>query len=204
MKRIAAVALLVGCAIPVDVGPLDGSSTGDIDGTTTSEPLESSSSIGVESSSTGDTDDIVERRDLAFRYGDLPPVGGETTDGGSGVGTTGGSDIDPDAILIDIGTSESTCDDPYGALPCGNRWDLSFVLPPELQLVGAQGGLEDNFGGYSVSLDGTDCGGGGGTLVGMFEITGLDATEVTGTITLTESVEDFVPMSIEFTALRCG
>lgn len=210
MIRTAPLALLAGCAIPVDVGPLDGSSTGDIGATTTSETLEPSSSIGVESSSTGDTDGIVERRDLAFRFGDLPPVGGDTTDGGSSVGTSGGSDIDPDAILINVGIGETTCDDPYGGVPfCGERWEVSFILPPELQFAGAQGDVFDNFGvsivaGPGSGSAGDDCFGGGGSIAGTFEITGFDDAEVRGTMTLTDVTDDFVPTSIEFAALRCG
>lgn len=196
----------LGCAIPVGVGTLDDGTTSVLPESTTDTGTSSSTTVTPPDTETETDTGIVERRELAFREGDIPPTGDDdSTSAGSSVGTSGGSDIDPDALRIVIGTSEITCDDFYADMPCG-RWELTFSLPPELQIAGATGDLEANLGLWLERLPGAepDCGGGGGTLTGTFEITGIDATEVRGRLRDLGVTFDGAPTELDFTALRCG
>jgi hypothetical protein len=191
-----------GCAVPVGVGVLDDGATSGVGETTTDGSTSSTGVVEPDTQTGTDTGVVGERRELAFREGDIPPADDDTT-AGSSAGTDGGSEIDPDALRIVIGTSEITCDDFYGAMPC-DRWELSFSLAPALQVVGATGSLEDHLGFWSERPGAEpDCAGGGGTLTGSFEITSIDTAEVRGRLTNLGPALELAPTELEFTALRC-
>lgn len=197
----------LGCGIPVKVGTLDDA------GGTTGATLETGTDTGevLESSTTQDSDTgVIERREYAIRHGDLPDVGTGSEDGGSSAsGSDTGDGIDPDTLHVSITTGESTCEDPYGNIPCGDRWEVSIALPPELQTAGAAGSLDEVNGFFYETLElggggPDDCGQGGGTLEGSFEITSIDDSEVRGRLFDLGHGSDVIPTEIEFAAPRCG
>ncbi|MCX4242690.1 hypothetical protein [Paraliomyxa miuraensis] len=107
---------------------------------------------------------------FAIRHGDLPSPGGGGLDSG---GDDGGSDIDPDALLVVITNGAATCEDPFAANECGTRWSVSFTLPPALQQPGSYDLWPDLNGGFSVTGEPYpegDCSWGGGTLEGVVDI----------------------------------
>jgi hypothetical protein len=204
VSRIAlvVVALAMGCALPVKVGEI-----ADTTGTSLDASSSSSSGLPDASSSTGDDPPPAMRHDYAIRFADLPdidPTGMSTTAGSGDGGTSGGPSFDPDSLVVTATLGLDTCEDPYGPLPCGDRWSVSFNLPPELQIVGATGQLEDHNG--FVSETGPmrpegDCSGGGGSLLGTFEITELDADHVAGQLRELELAP--FGTELDFDAARC-
>lgn len=205
MKRALFVSLVAGCAMPVKVGEV-----AETTGNTTITPGSESSSDtpgGSSSSETGDDPPPAVRHDYAIRFGDLPELDstGNTSmgSGGDDGTTTGGDPFGPDALLVTATLGLDTCEDPYGELPCGERWSVSFNLPPDLQVVGATGRLED-INGFLFSTGPLrpegDCSGGGGSLVGTFEITAIDDIHVVGRLGELE----LAPFTeLDFDAPRC-
>jgi hypothetical protein len=211
VKRLVVLVLLAGCALPVKVGEVDDAST---TGNTTIAPATETDNdtpgvvTSSSSSETGDDPPPAVRHDYAIRFGDLPELDstGNTSmgSGGSGdEGTSGGDPFDPDALLVTATLGLDTCEDPYGSLPCGDLWNVSFNLPPDLQFVGATGRLEDingNFFETGPMRPEGDCSGGGGSLLGTFEITEIDATHVAGRLRELE----LAPFTeLDFDAPRC-
>lgn len=208
MKPLAIVFVLAGCALPVKVGEVaDGSTTGNTSIATEIGNDTPAVVTGSSSSETGDDPPPVVRHDYAIRFGDLPELD-STGNTGMGSGdegtTTGGNPFDPDALLVTATLGLDTCEDPFGELPCGDRWSVSLNLPPDLQVVGASGRLEDING--SVFETGPmrpegDCSGGGGSLLGTFEITAIDDTHVAGKLRELELAP--FGTELDFDAPRC-
>ncbi len=215
--RIAATMVLGGCGVPIDIGVLADTavSTGTTSTTssTVSDSAGSSSSSGdpitpATETSTGDPP-VPMRSDFAIRFADLPSVGSETGSGSAGggeaTGDPSGGDSDPDALVIFATTGFGTCDEPYGQLPCPAAWTVGFTLPPALQFEGATGLLDFEVNaGFSETFgdDPLDCGFGGGSLNGRFEITAIDDIHVAGRmfdLDLTSAGPEVV-----FDAIRCG
>jgi hypothetical protein len=211
-------AVVLGCGFPVKVGELDALGDTTSSGETTFDPTDPASS-----SESGDPPPPAFRHDYAIRFGDLPDVdatgsgsslgstadGGSSADGGSGEGGSSGGGLgdpfDDDALVITATIGADTCEEPYGGLSCGEQWKVSFNLPPELQVVGAAGSLEDvnGFLFESGPLDNDgECFGGGGSLLGQFEITAIDDTRVSGRLFELE-VAPF-GTELDFDAPRCG
>lgn len=133
----------------------------------------------------------------AIRFGDLPDVDvGESDSGGSG-----GTEIDPDTLLVVVTTGADGCEDPWAALACG-QWSLSFSLPPGT-LPGSYALFPELNGVQTATgpIDETgECWFGGGTLEGTVELTtteGVIAGRITGA-----SAFDF-DANVEFTASLC-
>lgn len=211
----AAVPWLVACGLPVDIGTLDGGTTsasvsvsdsdsvsGSSTGGSTTIPSDTSTSVPPTETDTEDPPPQVQH-DFAIRLGDLPDVGtGSESGGSSASGSTGEMDLDPDTLLIRATTGPASCADPFGVGDCEPAWTYGFGLPPALQFVGATGRLEDHDGvlSFSDKLDG-ECLGGGGTLVGNFEISAIDGTRVVGRMFDLDSPDAQGP--IAFDAPRC-
>ncbi len=205
---LAIAAIILGaCGVPVDVGALDGgvgSTTGRPDASSTGA---SGSSSGMVASGSSESGEITAPRHLAIRVADLPSGGGTGT--GSSAGSSAGGDAtagdtndDPDALQLISGNYAVACDDPYGGMPGCNAWQLGFRLPPELQQVGATGSVFDHYGAFSETTGGVgECGFGGGSLEGSFEITAIDADHVAGRLTGLVGPTGFV--TLEFDAPRC-
>lgn len=192
---------MIACGVPVDVGMLDGSTGGssstDPDASVTATqgmtgPGMTTLPMTESSSSEGDDPPPAIQHDFAIRFGDLPDVGESDSDsGGSSASTSAsstttgetdsGGPTDADALLVRATTGLATCQDPFGIEPCPATWTYGFKLPVELQFVGAAGRLED-VDGFMAEVFGEapDCGFGGGTLSGNYEITAIDATHVAG------------------------
>lgn len=197
---------LAACGVQVDLGAYDGSTT--VVMTTTDEPPGSSSSDAtVASSSSGDTNLPGMQDDMAILVGDLPSSGGSDTGANTSVGSGGESgDLDaldaPDTLEIQSGNFPQSCADPYGGLPTCGGWSVGFRLPLAEQFVGATGALSDHRGGVVETSPGSgDCGFGGGSLIGNFEITAIDDTSVAGRLTDLELFS--AGTEIEFVAPRC-
>ncbi len=208
MRRAAPLVLVLGCALPVKVGALDEGTEPGTSTFATVGPTESTTDPQESSSSGPDDPPPTIRHDYAIRFADLPDVDvGESDASASDVGGTDtGSPFDPDSLAITASIGVDTCDDPYGGLPCPNTWKVGFNLPPELQVVGATGSLEDHngfaFESGELHPEG-DCSGGGGSLLGKFEITAIDATHVAGRLTELE-LQPFDETELAFDAARCG
>ena len=210
MKSLASMLLFAGCALPVKVGEADETTTGNTTIAPGSESGNDTPGVVTSSSSseTGDEPPPAVRHDYAIRFGDLPELDstGNTSmgSGGDEGTTTGGNPFDPDALLVTATLGLDSCEDPHGELPCGDRWSVSFNLPPDLQVVGAMGRLEDINGFLLESGElrpEGDCSGGGGSLGGTFEITAIDDTHVAGHL----GELDLAPFGTEldFDAPRC-
>lgn len=190
--------LAVGCGVPVDLGGVDTSGGGSTSASTSDDPVTSmeASSVGDGTSTSGNSSmsstgtgigeteaPIGEQRDIAQRYSDLPDVGsGGESSGNQSSGSEGtGGSTDPNALVITATTGPASCGEPDPVSPCPNAWTYRFVLPPELQMVGGNGELGD-VGGTFTQSEGVDgeCGFGGGTVEGRFEITFIDDTRVVG------------------------
>lgn len=134
----------------------------------------------------------------AIRFGDLPPIDvGETDTGGSG----GGTEIDPDTLLVVITTGPDDCDDPWAALACG-QWTIHFSLPPGTE-PGSYALFPDLNGGTTATGPADEigeCWWGGGTLEGTVELTAVEGT-VVGRIHDAQSF-DF-DANVEFSATLC-
>jgi hypothetical protein len=207
VSRIALVVLAVamGCALPVKVGEIADTTGASLD---TSSSSSSSGPPDVSSSSETGDPPLPDRHDYAIRFADLPdidPTGMSTTAGSGDGGTSGGPPFDPDSLVVTATLGFDTCDDPYGSLPCGDRWSVSFNLPPELQIVGATGRLEDHNGFVAetgpLGQPGDECSGGGGSLLGTFEITAIDADHVAGKLRELELAP--FGTQLDFDAPRC-
>lgn len=196
---------------------MDGTSVGDTStSTTTGDPSETDTTGTVESPHA-----------FAIRLGDLPDVGSGSsdagssdagssdagssdagtsdagTDAGSEVGTDGtGGPTDPDALLVVATNGPASCAAPDARLSCPSSYRYSLVLPVSLQVAGAAGDLMD-VGGTFFEAEGAgkECGAGGGTLGGQFEITFIDDRRVTGRLF---DLDAFGPApEIAFDARRC-
>lgn len=215
-RRCVVLAMLAACGVPVDIGVLDDGSSSEpgSSGAVSIGPepdLPTSSEVTtLEPTSESDTDVAPPpvRHDFAMRFADLPEVGGGSTDtgGSSASSTTGDTDVgdtDPDALVIRATTGFATCEDPYGQLPCPAAWTYGFALPPALQFVGATGRLEEHAGlVMETGPELVDCGFGGGTLLGSFEITAIDDTHVAGRMFDLELTD--LETEVAFDAPLCG
>jgi hypothetical protein len=137
----------------------------------------------------------------AIRFGDLPEVDlGDSA--GSGGDDGGGSEIDPDALLVVISTGADGCDDPWAAHACG-QWRATFTLPADA-VPGDYALFPDLNGGHSVSGPADDtgeCWWGGGSLNGSLSIQSIDDDAIIGSLAATDAF-DFDPTG-PFTAVLC-
>ncbi|MBX7078038.1 MAG: hypothetical protein K1X88_02555 [Nannocystaceae bacterium] len=206
---VAIAAVAVGaCGVPVDIGALEGGADGSTSVAASGSGSSSSagSSSGMIASGSSETGEVMATQHLAIRVGDLPSGSSTGTgSGGSSVGgdsTAGDTNDDPDTLQLLSGNYPLQCDDPYGAMPGCDAWQLGFRLPPELQVVGATGSVFDHYGGYSEAGEGVEgCSFGGGSLAGSFEITAIDDDHVAGR--LTDLVGPTGLLTLEFDAPRC-
>lgn len=181
---------LVGCSVPTSVGELQssvqdgdgmGSTTAAAEGSTTDEDgamtATSSDEDASSSGSSGSTGPelIPEMGGFVIRWGDIPEDDEEDTVN-TGVGT--GNDWDPDAILVQIGVSVSSCDDVNPIEPC-STWQASFTLEPDQQIVGSFDGSQINatFSEIGPGNDPNSCDGyGGGSLETTVVVESIDDT----------------------------
>lgn len=170
--------LLAGCSVPTSVGELQSSvqgggsstgngvdpSTGEDDPVATTADEDAASSSG---SSTGSDALVPEMGAFVIRWGDIPEDEDDTDTVNTGVGT--GSEWDPDAILVQVGLSVSSCEDVFASDPCGT-WHVSFTLEPDQQVEGSFDGSEINatYSEIGPGDDPNDCMGYGG---GSFDAT---------------------------------
>jgi hypothetical protein len=126
----------------------------------------------------------------AIRHGDLPdiPIGESDSGGGEG-----GSEIDPDALLVTITTGADGCADPYAAHVCG-QWSVSFTLPVDV-VPGEYELFPDLLGSHSVSGPADpngECWWGGGSLSGVLSLSSIDDDTIAGVLAETDAF-DFEP-----------
>ncbi len=221
---ILAAVLLAGCSVRTSVGDLpEGSAVVDSEGVddesgstssnddATTGPAVPATSTTTDapgsSSSSGDEGDELQPSMTAFsiRWGDIPPS--DDTDITTDTSTTrGGTDRDDDDIMVVIGFTTESCEDPSATDGC-ETWSMSFFLDAARQQPGTYQLVED----VAASIleqgpaedDGT-CFGTGGSVDGTVVIETYNESEVTGRL---ESV-DFGPSAFdldgfEFTAPRC-
>ncbi|WP_437676940.1 hypothetical protein [Sorangium sp. So ce131] len=132
---------------------------------------------------------------------------------GSAVSTSaagGGSELDPNDLLLHISDVGESCNIYITHLPCGGHWQLRFALPVAYQQVGVydindpalRGFVLEAGEPYSPAPD--DCGKGGGTLIqsGTLEILAIDSAEVRFRLTSEDLFLGGNP-SGEYTAPRC-
>ena len=193
LESVSRFALLVslvalGCSVPTPVGELqqagasvEGTSSAD-EPTGGAQSSTSAASVGSSStaaaSSSGDGAIAPEMTAFAIRRGDLPGNDpGATGTNGSGVGT--GSDGDPDDLLVTIGFTTASCEDPNAADPC-QTWTATLVLTPAQQVTGTY--TDSEFSGFvseqGPAEDNGDCPGSGGTLIGFTVI--IESIDETG------------------------
>jgi len=128
--------------------------------------------------------------------------------GGFTSGSSGGTPLDPNDLLLrasDVGVS---CGSPTVELDCGSHWQVTLVLPPALQQVGLYDLSSDALVQYSsMSETGPDegsdeCWGGGGSIgAGTLEITAIDATQVDFVLTVDDAFDS--DPSGTYSAPRC-
>lgn len=176
--------LLVGCAVPTKVGDLpaeqgDGATDGAAPGTSSSGAdgaltTTTTSSSTASSGSEGSTGSAVapEMVSFAVRWGDIPDDPGDEP---TASGDAGDGDRVPDDLLVVVGLSAKTCNDPFGDV-C-DTWAVSFVLTTDQQVPGTYTGDAVNLGFFeNGSSDGA--GGcapfGGGTLEADVIIESID------------------------------
>ncbi|MCX4242693.1 hypothetical protein [Paraliomyxa miuraensis] len=127
------------------------------------------------------------------------------SDSGNGTGT--GPDIAPDALVVQISTGSDDCIDPGAALECGAQWQISMLIPPELQVPGTYLLFEELSGFVSMTGElepGGFCSGGAGTLEGTATLLVVSEVEVQGFLSGTEGSSLFgIDTDVEFIALGC-
>lgn len=128
-------------------------------------------------------------KDLAIRYGDLPPVNVMTGTSTSSTSTSsGGPGPDPDSIELDISDAPIACGPDYWNQPC-NSWRVNILVPPKLVVVGQPTPFDQLNTVYSETGTGMpmNCNGSsaasGGPGPGTFEITAMDATTISYRLT---------------------
>lgn len=133
---------------------------------------------------------------LAIAPGDLPGPGDDGTSSSS-VSSGGGPTIDPDSLVVFVGSSDLTCAAPpstifdvAGECPDAGAHLVRFTLAPEQQAVGTYS-LQSINGFFEEILpngDGT-CGFGGGTFWdGTVEVTAVNADTIELTLSNTMSL----------------
>lgn len=130
------------------------------------------------------------RHAYAIRHGDLPDVPIGESDSGGG---EGGSEIDPDAMLVTITTGADGCADPYAAQVCG-QWSVSFTLPVDA-VPGEYELFPDLLGSHTVAGpadENGECWWGGGSLSGVLSLSSIDDDAIVGTLAETDAF-DFEP-----------
>jgi len=127
---------------------------------------------------------------------------GNTSGGGTTVATvSSGSTIDPDTLVIFLGSELQVCEDPYASDCNTPSWRVSLHLPTTHQAVGTYS--LDGLGNWSETIS---CGsGGGGTYwEGTIQITAIDQDEISFTLAGTNPFFDFQGNADgEYTAPRC-
>jgi hypothetical protein len=118
---------------------------------------------------------------MAYLKSQIPP---DMTSGSSGSSTssTSGGEIDPSTMYISLSSQAMECKDPNAGLECGPNWEVSIMIPPELQTPGVYHvGLEDvlGFAAETGPDEGNnECGFGGGTWEATLEIVAIDDSMV--------------------------
>lgn len=129
---------------------------------------------------------------FAIHWGDVPELHfGESDSGGSGGEHGPGPLEDPESILVVIGNTAASCENPWASSGCGS-WTISFTLPADV--VPGNYALVDLNGFQSVSgtADGGDeCWGGGGSLEGTLVLEAIDDTSIVA------HIEDSVAFEID-------
>lgn len=188
------LAMVTGCSVPTAVGDLEGNAlvgasgsgssesgqSGEVDPTTGGvDPTNTGSSSGDQaSSSTGaETRPAPTMVAFAMRRGDIPPDDEDpsATTIGSGDSTDTDGGLDDDDLLVFIGFSGQTCEDPSTDTRCG-IWEVKFALSVEQQVAGTYAWDEVNLGFWENGPDrgGGDCFGGGGTLESSVVVESID------------------------------
>lgn len=188
--------VVVGCSVPTPVGELQqvvagSGATSTTDGAGEDSLPSVSSSSGAPSATTGSSGAsdpgsssgnaiVAEMSSFVIRRGDLPIEDPTDTAGptNSSVGT-GSEEGDPDDLLVTIGVTTASCQDPNASDPC-QTWTATLVFTPEQQITGTYTDTEiDGF--YSEQgapdEDGV-CPGTGGSLSGFTII--LESIDETG------------------------
>lgn len=123
----------------------------------------------------------------------------------------GGGDLDPNDLFLHLADVGVSCGSPTAELPCGGHFEMTLVLPPDLQQVGVYDLEDPKLIAYSSMSetgephagDPKDCPWGGGSLgAGSLEIIAIDATEVHFKVTLQGGLWTEDP-SGEYVAPRC-
>lgn len=142
---------------------------------------------------------------VAILNADMPSV--DTGDGSSGTG--GGTTPDPDALNVFIGDAAVTCGTPYGATDCNTHWNVSLLLPVDLQEPGTYDFAPDVDATHVLAYESTtaptfsgDCTGSAGTTEGWVEVTSIDDLEVKGHLHA-EPLDGSAPVDVDFVAPRC-
>ena len=143
-------------------------------------------------------------RSFAMRFDELPASGDSTASDVADTGVGTGGPFAPDAIVVSVTTgANNSCEDPSAPLQCGVAWELSFNIPPQLQVPGTYQLFPDFNGVYSVTteLDAGECGFGAGSLEGTVVIDEIDDMHVAGRLEGTDAI-DF-DADVSFDAPRC-
>lgn len=131
----------------------------------------------------------------AMLAGELSEFGGGGS-GGSGSGGSGGASSDggdeptssddpfsdPNRLLVFLSSEAFACADPFGTSVCTTdrtSWSLQFTLWPQQQRPGRYDLLDINGGFFETIPDpNLNCGGGGGTAMGVVVIDAIDTRSV--------------------------
>lgn len=179
----------------IDASSSSGGSTNDPGLTTLVPPDETTSGAGP-----------LPMHAWVMRYEDWIALGDDTgVDSGDVGGTGGGTEVSPDALVVQISTAPDDCANPHAPMECGDQWILSFVIPPELQAPGSYDLFVELSGFFAVTgplEPGDSCSGGAGSLEGIAELMVVSEQEVSGRLSMT-TVFDF-DANVEFAALGCG
>jgi len=200
--------LVLGCQTQV-IGGGSGGSGGGVD-TATSSGDPTTTSTGVMTSGgpyDGGSPLPNDGPAIAMLYSELPNV---VYPSGSAVAASGGGDdINPNSLNLFVSNGPQACINPYayGAGCAAVSYQVSILLPPNLQAVGTYS--LNNLAYLSVTEPGggdTCSGGGGSYWDGTIEITAISATQVTFTLAGTAKIFSFTPQGTAdgtFTAPRC-
>lgn len=126
---------------------------------------------------------------IAMKYIQTPGNNGDTTVSCTGVG---GPFVDPDTLMLFVSNLGQSCTDPYhyqeGCID--SRYQVAIQLPLNLQAVGIYplGGMANVSLSVGQNSPGTCVGGGGSYWDGKINITAIDPTSVSFTLTGTADI----------------
>jgi len=173
--------VFVGCSVPTPVGELQQAAAGSGATSTTDgssgAPLPSSSSAastptGSSTAPTGGSSSgdaiVAEMTSFAIRRGDIPNEDPTDTVDTIGSGVDTGSEGDPDDLIITIGITAGSCEEPNALDPC-QTWTVTLVLSPAQQATGTytDGEIDGFYGEQGAAEPDGSCPGTGGTLFGF-------------------------------------